>query len=196
MKPFNQEFEEYKNSLSGKGSLADESFIFWKEKIINKPQLINPNDFLQGKIYSFEYLDILEKQKKFINKRPVIFFTGLGKGEKKDSFSGIDLILIPPMIRLSLFSRITGVYESSIKRNIEMQERGEIRDQIPLKTDFEVLDTILQGIPFKNSFRSWNFKKVRDIKEIPYKDWTKMVYLFTRSIEGTQIGEIYKKNMT
>ena len=77
-----------------------------------------------------------------------------------------------------------------------MQERGEIRDQIPLKTDFEILDNVFSGIPFKNSYRSWNIKKVRDLREIPYQDWTKIVYLFTRSIQGTPIEEIYKKNMT
>ena len=196
MKTFSQEFEEYKNSLVGKGSLAEESFLFWTKNFLNQPQQLNPNDLLSGKIYSFEYLDILEKPKKFINKRPVVFFTGFGTGEKKDIFSGIDLILIPPMIKIPLFNRIMSVYESSIRRNIEMQERGEIRDQIPLKTDFEILNNVFSGIPFKNSYRSWDIKKVRDLREIPYQDWTKIVYLFTRSIQGTPIEEIYKKNMT
>jgi hypothetical protein len=196
MKTFSQEFEEYKNSLVGKGSLAEESFLFWTKNFLNQPQPLNPNDLLSGKIYSFEYLDILEKPKKFINKRPVVFFAGFGTGEKKDVFSGIDLILIPPMIKIPLFNRIMSVYESSIRRNIEMQERGEIRDQIPLKTDFEILNNVFSGIPFKNSYRSWDIKKVRDLREIPYQDWTKIVYLFTRSIQGTPIEEIYKKNMT
>jgi hypothetical protein len=52
----------------------------------------------------------------------------------------------------------------------------------------------MNGIPFKNAYRSWDIKKIRDVKEIPYKDWTRIVYLYTRSIEGTPVEEIYKKN--
>jgi hypothetical protein len=66
--------------------------------------------------------------------------------------------------------------------------------QIQLKTDYEILDTIFKGIPFKNAYRYWDLKKVRDVMEITYEEWTRIVYLHTRSIEGTQIEEIYKKN--
>jgi hypothetical protein len=195
MKSFNQQFEDYKLDLVGKGSLAEEAFLYWTKNFLNKPSPLNPKDLLAGKIYTFEYLDRLEKPKKFINKRPVIFFSGFETKGEKDLFYGIDLILVPPTIRLPLFNRITSVYESQIRKNTELQERGEMRDQIQLKTDFETLDLILNGIPFKNSYRSWDLKKVRDLREIPYKDWTKIVYLYTRSIEGTPIEEIYKKNV-
>jgi len=30
--------------------------------------------------------------------------------------------------------------------------------------------------------------------EIPFEDWTRIIYLDTRSIEGTQLNEIYNKN--
>lgn len=195
MKPFNQQFEDYKLELVGKGSLAEEAFLYWTKNFLNKPSPLNPRDLLTGKIYTFEYLDRLEKPKKFINKRPVIFFSGFETKGGNDLLRGIDLILVPPVIRLPLFNRITSVYESQIRKNTELQERGEIRDQIQLKTDFETLDLILNGIPFKNSYRSWDLKKVRDLREIPYQDWTKIVYLYTRSIEGTLIEEIYKKNV-
>jgi hypothetical protein len=195
MKSFNQQFEDYKLELVGKESLAEESFLYWAKNFLNKPSPLNPKDLLTGKIYTFEYLDRLEKQKKFINKRPVIFFSGFETKGENNLLRGIDLILVPPVIRLPFFNRIISVYESQIRKNTELQERGEIRDQIKLKTDFETLDLILSGIPFKNSYRSWDLKKIRDLREIPYRDWTKIVYLYTRSIEGTQIEEIYKKNI-
>ena len=75
-----------------------------------------------------------------------------------------------------------------------MSDNGEQRGQIPLRTEYPILDTILKGIPFKHSYRSWDLKKVRDVIEIPFHDWTKIVYLDTRSIEGTQLNEIYNKN--
>lgn len=193
MKPFNQQLEEYKNKSSGKGTLEEESFLFWRDNFVNIPGSFNPNDFLQGKVYSFEYTAELENTKKFTNKRPVIFFTGFNFPERKNIFSGIDLILMPPAVRIAFFNRITKVYESTIERNLEMQKKGEFRGQIPLKTDFVVLDTILAGIPFKKSFRTWDIKNVRGVKEISYEDWAKIIYLLTRSIQGTTIEEIYKK---
>jgi hypothetical protein len=56
------------------------------------------------------------------------------------------------------------------------------------------MESILKGIPYKHSYRSWDLKKVRDVVEIPFEDWTRIVYLDTRSIEGTQLIEIYNKN--
>jgi hypothetical protein len=56
------------------------------------------------------------------------------------------------------------------------------------------MESILKGIPYKHSYRSWDLKKVRGVVEIPFEDWTRIVYLDTRSIEGTQLIEIYNKN--
>ena len=71
---------------------------------------------------------------------------------------------------------------------------GEGRNQSPLKTDYQVMDTILKGIPYKHAYRAWDLKKVRDVMEIPFEDWTRIIYLDTRSIEGTRLNEIYNKN--
>lgn len=195
MKPFTTQFEEYKLKRSGLSSMEEDSFIFWFKNYVNKKSDFNPNQFLTGKIYSFEYNDSLEKGKKFINKRPVVFFTGFLNKDGNKFFNGIDLILIPPMIRMQLLTRIFSIYSKQIEENIRKKERGEEKSQIQLKTDYEVLDTIFKGIPFKNSYRFWDLKKVRDVMEIPYEELTRIVYLHTRSIEGSRIEEIYNKNM-
>jgi hypothetical protein len=54
---------------------------------------------------------------------------------------------------------------------------------------------ILKGIIYKHAYKAWDLKKVRDVVEIPYADWTRIVYLDTRSIQGTPLNEIYKKNL-
>lgn len=195
MKPFNERFEEYKLSISGLTSIAEESFMYWFKNFVNKGESFNPNNFITGKIYSFEYLDKLDEKKPFINKRPVVFFTGFSNPQNKDAFSGIDLILMPPVIRVPFFNKLFSVYSSQIESNMKKQDLGEKLDQIQLKTDYQTLDIILKDIPFKNTYRYWDFKKVRDIKEIPYEDWTRIVYLYTRSSEGTRIEEIYNKNL-
>lgn len=195
MKSFKERFDEYKLGVSGLSSLAEESFMFWFKHFVNQRQEpFNPYNFITGKIYSFEYLDKLEKPKKFINKRPVVFFTGFFSQEDRTKFTGIDLVLMPPVIRIPFLTRIQSVYEAQIDSNIKKIENGTTEGQIQLKTDYETLNNILTGIPFKNAYRVWDLKKIRDVKEIPYEDWTRIVYLHTRSIEGTQIEEIYKKN--
>jgi hypothetical protein len=194
MRPFKDQFEDYKLNVSGLSSLAEESFMFWFKNFVNQKGQFNPQNFLPGKFYSFEYNDVLEKNKKFINKRPVIFFTGFMNYENKQAFSGMDIILMPPIFRLAFFSRIQSVYQDLIEANMKKIENGEGRGQAPLKTDYETLDIIMKGIPYKNTYRVWDLKKVRDIVEIPYEDWTRIVYLHTRSIQGTPIEEIYTKN--
>lgn len=192
--PFKQKFEDYKLSVSGLSSLPEESFMFWFKKFVNKNSQFNPLNFLQGKVYSFEYNDKLEKGKKFINRRPVVFFTGYDNYENKNLFSGLDLVLIPPIFRLAFFERVQSVFQDQIERNLKKEEIGDGRDQLPLKTEYQIMENILRGIPYKHAYRSWDLKKVRDVMEIPFEDWTRIVYLDTRSIEGTQLIEIYNKN--
>jgi hypothetical protein len=194
IEPFRKKFNDYKLSVSGLSSLPEESFMHWVKNYVNKNSQFNPLNFLQGKVYSFQYNDKLEQGKKFINKRPVIFFTGYDNYEKKNLFNGLDIVLISPIFRLAFFERVQSVFQDQIEKNIKSLERGEGRDQIPLKTDYQIMDIILKGIPYKHAYRSWDLKKVRDVVEIPFEDWTRIIYLDTRSIEGTQLNEIYNKN--
>ena len=192
--PFRKKFDDYKFSVSGLTSLPEESFMHWVKNYVNKNSQFNPLNFLQGKVYSFSYNDKLEPGKKFINKRPVIFFTGYDNYEKKNLFTGLDLVLIPPIFRLSFFERVQSVFQDQIERNLQKEENGDGRDQAPLRTEYQIMETILKGIPYKHAYRSWDLKKVRDVMEIPFEDWTSIIYLDTRSIEGTQLNEIYNKN--
>ena len=133
MKPFQERFEEYQFSVSGLSSLADDSFLHWQKNYLDEKSTLQVSDFLPGKIYSIDYNDRLEKNKKFINKRPVIFFMGFFNYEDKMVFGGLDLILIPPQYRLAFFIRISSVYESQISTNIERLKKGDALDQVQLK---------------------------------------------------------------
>lgn len=192
---FKQRFEDYRLSVSGLNSLPEDSFIFWLKNYNNPNSDFNPLNFLPGKIYSFEYNDVLEKGKSFINKRPIVFFTEYDNYEKKNLFRGIDLILMPPYLRMSMLTRIQSVFQDQIERNIQKEKNGDGRDQMPLKVDYQALDIILKGIPYKHAYRVWDLKKVRGVSEITFDDWTRIIYLDTRSIEGTQLSEIYNKNL-
>jgi hypothetical protein len=194
IEPFRKRFNDYKLSVSGLSSLPEESFMHWVKNYVNKNSEFNPLNFLQGKVYSFQYNDKLEPGKKFINKRPIIFFTGYDNYENKNIFYGLDIVLISPVFRLAFFERVQSVFQDQIEKNIKSLEMGEGRNQSPLKTDYQVMDTILKGISYKHAYRAWDLKKVRDVMEIPFEDWTRIIYLDTRSIEGTRLNEIYNKN--
>lgn len=194
---FKEIFEEYKNQLrtSGGGNISEESFLYWVNNYVNQTrEVFNPYDFITGKIYSFEYRQLENIKSKYINTRPIVFLTGFPESDKK-IFSGIDLILIDPETRMFFLDRIVSVYQRSIEENIKRMDEGIFTDQIPLKTDFETFNNIMKGIPFKNAYRAWDIKKIRDVYEIPFDDWSKIVYLHTRSVEGSQIEDIYKQNM-
>lgn len=194
---FKEIFDEYNKDIrsNGGGSLSDESFIYWSDNYVNQSrETFNPYDFITGKIYSFEYKTELTEGKKYTNSRPVVFLTGFPESVNK-IFSGIDIILIDPNTRMYLLDRIVSVYETQMEENIKRQENGISENQIPLKTDFETFDKVMAGIPFKNAYRAWDIRKIRDVYEIPFVDWTKIVYLHTRSIKGSQLEDIYKQNM-
>lgn len=195
MKPFKTQFEEYQLSISGLSSLAEHSFMYWFKTFVNTKSEFNTYSFLQGKVYSFEYNDQLEKNKKYINKRPVVFFTGFKSSEDRSVFYGIDLILLSPQFRILFFTRIQSVSKDIIENNQKKINQGELKTQVQLRTDYKTLDIILKGINYKHAYRVWDLKKVRDVVEIPYNDWTRIVYLDTRSIQGTPLNEIYKKNL-
>ena len=150
--PFRKKFDDYKFSVSGLTSLPEESFMHWVKNYVNKNSQFNPLNFLQGKVYSFSYNDKLEPGKKFINKRPVIFFTGYDNYEKKNLFTGLDLVLIPPIFRLSFFERVQSVFQDQIEKNLQKEENGDGRDQAPLRTEYQIMETILKGIPYKHAY--------------------------------------------
>ncbi len=194
MKKFKERYDEYVQSVSGLSNLAEESFLYWFKTYVNQRDPFDPGKFLPGKVYSFEYLDKLDEKKKFVNKRPVVFFTEFDNYQRKQVFKGIDLILMPPQVRIGFFVRIQSIYSGPIESNLKKVENGDISSQSPLQTDYKTLDTVITGINWKNAYRAWDVSKVGDVQEISFEDWTKIVNLHTRSIEGTPIEEIYKKN--
>lgn len=192
MKDFLLQFQEYKNSIPASSTLEEASFLYWLKNYVNKKSNFNIYNFLPGKIYSFEYIDKIEKNKKYINKRPIVFFISF-LNDKKSLLEGIDIILIPPVQRIVFFDIIFKTYQNQIEYNLKLLKQKNENHQVPLKINYKILSIILKNISFKNSYRFWDIKKIRDVKEIIYEDWVKLVYLYTRSIEGDNIYNIYNK---
>lgn len=191
---FQKNFEEYHRENKSPAGMAEASFLEYKNKY-SIGSVFNPSQFLVGKIYTFYYDDYPKKYGEFINKRPIVFFLGPDKVSKTPAITGFDIILIPPIDRLNFFKRIFFCFESIIERNMRKIEDRNERGQEPLKFEYSNFESILSGIKYKGSYSRYKVEKIMNVHEITYDQWHKLVYLNTRSIEGTTIEEIYKKSI-
>jgi hypothetical protein len=187
---FKKEFENYRIEMKSPAGMAENSFFEYGKKYTVQSQF-NPNLFLVGKLYTFFYDSIPEKNQ-FVNRRPLLFFLGRDKTSTKPTVEGLDIMLLPPLDRLNFMIRIFSSFGSIIERNMEKGKDG-INSQEQLNVDYKSIESLMVGINYKNSFYKFSLDKMKGVHEIPYSEWHKMVYLNTRSILGTTLEEIYKK---
>lgn len=185
-----EEFEKYLMQTKSPAGMSEDSFLLYLKKY-SKGSNFDPRRFLRGKIYSF-YYDSTPDKNGFVNNRPVIFFLEPSKYNSKPAIDGIDLILMPPQMRFTFLNRISFAFQSIIKRNIENKSSPDLQEK--LKIDYASLNPIMGGIEYKKAFNKYHVDKMKNIHEIEYEDWSKIIYLNTRSIKGSTIEEIYNKN--
>lgn len=187
---FTEGFERYQIEMKSPAGMAEDSFFEYGKNYAG-PSQFDPSLFLIGKLYTF-YYDGSPEKGKFVNRRPLVFFLGRDKGNSKPTIEGLDVMLLPPLDRLNFFKRIFSSFGSIIERNIEKENAGE-KSQEQLKLDYSSLDSLMLGINYKGAFSKYSLEKMKNVHEIPYQKWHKMVYLNTRSIVGSSLEEIYKK---
>jgi len=187
---FREDFEKYRIQMKSPAGMAENSFFEYGEKYLG-PSQFNPSLFLTGKLYTF-YYDLDPEKGKFVNKRPLVFFLGRDKSNSKPTIEGLDIILMPPLDRLNFFLRIFSSFNSIIDGNLQKEKEG-IKSQDQLKIAYQNLEALMTGINYKKSYSKYSIEKIRNVHEVPYQEWHKMVYLNTRSISGSTLEEIYKK---
>jgi hypothetical protein len=116
-----------------------------------------------------------------------------GDLDNKLLIKGIDLMLLHPMHRLNFLIRLFIVYGKIIEENDILSSSGKSRSQMPLKINQGMARKLFDGINYKHAYSGFKLDKIQALKEIPTEDWVNIVYLNTKSIEGTSIEEIYNK---
>lgn len=186
---FKKEYNDLLQEAGSIGNLSNQCFLFYRNKYVNATKSEKVNDILPGKIYTLFY-KVANNNEKVINRRPLLFIDQ-DFDPKKGVFMGLDLMLLTPKDRLNFFTRFFKVYEKPIKQN--MEKKGSTPGaQMPLKINQDLLEILFGGINYKHSYTGYKVEHIQGLKEIPVEDWKYLVYLNTKSMEGTSIEEIYK----
>lgn len=186
---FRRELREAIEKAGSPGKLAEESFLNYSNNYAVLKSSDPVKNLIQGKIYTFYYDSVLSKEKKYINKRPLVFLEGREITPDKNIIKGIDLILLTPRDRTNFFIRLHAVFGKVMEQNSKKDKSS----QMPLMFDKFILETLMGDIKYKHAYKGYRFEKIKGLREIPSEEWKYLVYLDTKSLEGAKLSDIYSK---
>ena len=196
---FSDEVLEYKDSLGPGSDIASQTNNYFRKEYFENPtpeRKFSP-PFIPGEIYFFRYQTDtkVSKERPFIDRLPVLLCTDVFDTEKAGTVvKGIDLIVVPPRIRIDILSKFTENYKGEIQANDQSYEKGA--GKIPIKLTDPVLNTLLRGTGFKQALFGFKYRFIRNPGVLPSEDWSKLPYLSYNLVEGSPIQGIYKEYQT
>jgi hypothetical protein len=186
---------EYRDKIGeDKNNFKETDEYFLKEYFKNdKKFLSQPISIIPGKIYYFNYStdSKITKERKFIDRFPVILCTDFFESGGFKIIKGIDLVTTPMKYRIEIMSRISDSFEQTIKDNDISESKGGIPSPLNLK-DPE-LNKILEGTGYKSSLFGFKTSFIKNAGSIIYKDWSRLPYLSVNLIEGLRLSGIYSE---
>lgn len=200
-----QLFKDYITENKSFESSVKNAYSLWLDKYVkkknSKPQeKVSDKDLIPGKMYTFAYLgkEKINEQTQFVDHRPVIISLGRVSVGGRILESGIDLNLIPFKPRLMIMDRIHKYYSPTINKNWENINNNKAGKK-PLKINYAMAKKVLDGTGWEMGFVVFDRANMQKLEIIDYADWTAMCAVYTKSIRGKQIKEIwneYIKRMT
>lgn len=185
MKPFSQQVLEYKNSYRNLQEVINETNRFFDENYFpgakNKTKFNPP--FIPGQIYSFAYKtpSVVSESRKFINRNPIVLCTD--SFQNKDMgliMKGIDLITVPPDIRVIILERIFNQFPFLLETGTK-----------PLPLTDDNLKKLLSDTGFNKSLFGFKTNYFGEIFTVNIHDWCKIAYLGKSFVEGLNLQGIY-----
>jgi hypothetical protein len=114
---------KYKNSKDVKGNIFQNTDSIFSSKYFSggKPSKKFSPPFVPGEIYSFQYnTDTkISKDRKFIDRNPIVLCTDAFQTSSGTVLKGIDLITVPNLVRVDIIGRIYDSNIDSIRGNDE-----------------------------------------------------------------------------
>ena len=150
--------------------------------------------FVPGEIYSFSYNtdSKISEKRTFINRNPIVLCIDSYKNEKYGMIlKGMDLLTIPPDIRLEILSRIYDSFTQSIEKNDKAYSTGAKPSPIPMSE--KNMESLLSGTGYKNSVFGVKVNFIRNPFVLDLDDWFKLPYLKKSMIEGSDLQGIYNE---
>jgi hypothetical protein len=187
---------QYKESLNKSDDIFSATDDFFLKKYFKNEsgeRKFTP-PFVPGEIYTFLYQTDSEVNEKrpFIDRMPLIICTDtFNTKESGTIIKGIDLITVPPRIRIDIIGKIYDNFSEQIKSNDSSYTKGGAKSPINLKDS--VLKVLLNNTGYVNSIFGFKYKFIRSPKAIFSDDWAKIPYLRVNFIEGLPIQSIYKE---
>jgi len=200
-------WKDYLHESGGMEKAAKASYDNWLNKYAKHKQgEEEPKDkfkeklLIPGKIYTFFYLsqEKINEKTQFIDHRPVALSIGHKEINKKVFETCIDFNAIPFKPRIFILDRLFKHYKATINMN-ESNIDDDKEGRKALKIDYDTCKKIFDKLGWELAFMMFDRAKMGQIKPIDYDDWVSIIPLYTRSIRGKQIKDIYAeyiKNMT
>lgn len=148
--------------------------------------------FVPGKIYAFSYItqDKPSKERPVINRRPVILSMGqfIENGKMKET--GIDLMLVPPVIRLAILDTLYHHYGKDINENEELSRVGK-RGIKALNLNYKIASKMFSVFGWQQAYCAFSSDNIKNVSVVDYSEWGPFSVLYTKGIEGKQVKRIY-----
>ena len=182
---------EYKEKSDPTRSIFKETDEYFLKNNFKNNQsfLTQPINPISGEIYYFNYStdSKISKERKFIDRFPVVLCTDFFLKDSVSIIKGIDLVTVPPKYRMEILSRI---YDNFAK-DIENNSTSTAKTPLNLKDD--ILDKLLVNTGYKYSVFGFKSNFIKNIGIIKPKDWSKLPYLTINVLEGLRIQGIYNE---
>jgi hypothetical protein len=189
MIPYSQEVLQYKNSYKNLSEVVSKTNSKFSEKYYRdaKPEKPFSLPFIPGQIYSFFYKTTskITPERTFINRNPVVLCTESFQNKEGELIlKGIDLITVPPDLRMIILERIYNSFYYNINP-------GSYENPKPILLNHETLKKILTDTGYSSSLFGFRTKFFGEIFTVDVKDWIMLPYLTESLIEGTNLQGIY-----
>lgn len=198
--------DQWKDYLHEKKSLdkaADEAYKIYLSKYAKEDTAHNPRKekisekfFTPGKIYSFLYVtqDRPNKNRPIIDRRPVILSLGqmVSSTNNKVYEIGIDLMLVPPKVRVFILDQLYRVFKNNISENQKEINEGR-KGKKALKLNYDVAKKIFDNLGWQMAFSTFEKGNVARPAVYDYEDWVSVIALYTRGLTGKQPKEVYSE---
>jgi hypothetical protein len=186
---------KYRNSKDIKGNIFQNTDSIFSSKYFSggKSSKNFSPPFIPGEIYSFQYNTNtkIDKDRKFINRNPIVLCTDAFQTSSGTILKGIDLITVPNSVRVDIIGRIYDSNTDPIKSNDESYENKKSRYAINLSD--KTLASLLDGTGYKYSLFGFKGIFIKDPKVVDLVDWPKIPYLKKCELEGLTADSIYKE---
>ena len=194
-------WKEYLHEMKGLDKAAHESLQTYLHKYAKddkehtRKEKADDKYFIAGKIYSFMYTtsDTPSKERPIINRRPILLSFGqlINASNNKLYEVGIDLMLVPPKIRMFIFDNFYKIFKKDIQENIKNIEEGR-KGKKKSKLTYENAKSIFNKLGWQMAFSTFDKTNIAKSSIYDYEDWVSIISLYNNGITGKQPKEIYE----